>query len=182
MREGLVDTQPSFTQTSATTGYWDFKSEPSPSHSAELGPLTLALGPCSDRVIPGRRYLQVGSPSSACVTIADNGSGAAYDYAETDTTQSTLTEKPTYSCADRRSSRSLRGRFVSPPERHDGTNRVKVRVAFSEPVEESPENVGAHGVEVEGGEVTSVSPVGGDAPDGAGTRSVGGRNAGRARP
>ena len=75
--------------------------------------------------------------------------------------------------------RALQGRFVSPPERHDGTNRVKVRVAFSEPVEESPENVGAHGVEVEGGEVTSVSPVGGNAPDGAGNRSVGGRNAGR---
>ncbi len=69
--------------------------------------------------------------------------------------------------------KSLKGRFVSPPERHDGTNRVKVRVAFSEPVEESPENVGAHGVEVEGGEVTSVSPVGG-----AGTGSAGGRNAG----
>ena len=74
--------------------------------------------------------------------------------------------------------KSLKGRFVSPPERHDGTNRVKVRVAFSEPVEESPENVGAHGVEVEGGEVTSVSPVGVEAPDGAGTRSAGGRNAG----
>ena len=74
--------------------------------------------------------------------------------------------------------KSLKGRFVSPPERHDGTNRVKVRVAFSEPVEESPENVGAHGVDVEGGEVTSVSAVGGDAPDGAGTRSGGGRNAG----
>ena len=74
--------------------------------------------------------------------------------------------------------KSLQGRFVSAPERHDGTNRVKVRVAFSEPVEESPENVGAHGVEVEGGEVTSVSPVGGDARDGAGTRSAGGRNAG----
>ena len=70
--------------------------------------------------------------------------------------------------------RALQGRFVSPPTRHDGTNRVKVRVAFSEPVEESPENVGAHGVEVEGGQVTSVSPV-----RGAGTRSVGGRNADR---
>ena len=75
--------------------------------------------------------------------------------------------------------RALQGRFVSPPERHDGKKRIKVRVEFSEPVEESPENVGEHGVEVEGGEVTSVSPVGGDAPDGAGTRSVGGRNAGR---
>ena len=75
--------------------------------------------------------------------------------------------------------RSLQGRFVSPPERHDGTNRIKLRVAFSEPVEESPQDVGAHGVEVEGGAVTSVSPVGGDAPDGAGTRSIGNRNAGR---
>ena len=75
--------------------------------------------------------------------------------------------------------RSLQGRFVSPPERHDGTNRIKLRVAFSEPVEESPQDVGAHGVEVEGGAVTSVSPVGGDAPDGAETRSIGNRNAGR---
>ena len=74
---------------------------------------------------------------------------------------------------------TLKGRFVSPPERHDGTKRIKVQVAFSEPVEESPRNVGAHGVEVEGGEVTSVSPVGGDAPGGAGTRSAGGRNAGQ---
>ena len=71
--------------------------------------------------------------------------------------------------------RALGARFVSPPERHDGTNRVKVRVAFSE----APENVGADGVEVEGGAVTSVSPVGGNAPDGAGTRSVGGGNAGQ---
>ena len=70
-------------------------------------------------------------------------------------------------------------RFDSQPERHDGKKRVKVRVAFSEPVEESPENVGEHGVDVEGGAVTSVSPVGGNAPGGAGTRSVGGRNAGR---
>ena len=75
--------------------------------------------------------------------------------------------------------RALQGRFVSAPERHDGTNRIKLRVAFSEPVEESPQDVGAHGVEVEGGAVTSVSPVGGDAPDGAGTRSIGNRNAGR---
>ena len=29
--------------------------------------------------------------------------------------------------------KSLQGRFVSPPERHDGKKRVKVRVAFSEP-------------------------------------------------
>ena len=76
--------------------------------------------------------------------------------------------------------RALGARFVSPPERHDGEKRIKVRVAFSE----APENVGADGVEVEGGAVTSVSPpVGGNAPGGAGTgsksRSIGNRNAGQ---
>ena len=71
--------------------------------------------------------------------------------------------------------RALQGRFLSPPERHDGKKRIKVRVEFSE----APENVGADGVEVEGGAVTSVSPVGGNAPGGAGTRSVGGRDAGQ---
>ena len=74
--------------------------------------------------------------------------------------------------------RSLRAWFEAPPERHDGKKRVKVQVAFSEPVDGTPENVGEHGVDVEGGRVTSVSPVGGDARDGAGTRSAGGRNAG----
>ena len=75
--------------------------------------------------------------------------------------------------------RALGARFVSPPERHDGEKRIKVRVEFSE----APENVGADGVEVEGGAVTSVSPVGGNAPGGAGTgsksRSIGNRNAGQ---
>ena len=75
--------------------------------------------------------------------------------------------------------RALGARFVSPPERHDGEKRIKLRVAFSE----EPENVGADGVEVEGGAVTSVSPVGGNAPGGAGTgsksRSIGNRNAGQ---
>ena len=75
--------------------------------------------------------------------------------------------------------RALGARFVSPPERHDGEKRIKVRVEFSE----APENVGADGVEVEGGAVTSVSPVGGNAPGGAGTgsksRSIGNRDAGQ---
>ena len=73
--------------------------------------------------------------------------------------------------------RALQGRFLSPPERHDGKKRIKVRVEFSE----APENVGADGVEVEGGRVTSVRPVGGNAPGGARTgsksRSVGNRDA-----
>ena len=81
--------------------------------------------------------------------------------------------------APRTRGRALGARFVSPPERHDGKKRIKVRVAFSE----APENVGADGVEVEGGAVTSVSPVGGNAPGGAGTgsksRSIGNRNAGQ---
>ena len=75
--------------------------------------------------------------------------------------------------------RALGARFVSPPERHDGKKRIKVRVEFSE----APENVGADGVEVEGGAVTSVTPVGGNAPGGARTgsksRSIGNRDAGQ---
>ena len=66
----------------------------------------------------------------------------------------------------------LRAWFASPPDQHDGSKAIKVRVAFSE----APENVGADGVEVEGGEVTSVRPVGGNAPGGAGKRSVGGQD------
>ena len=75
--------------------------------------------------------------------------------------------------------RSLRAWFESPPERHDGKKRVKVQVAFSEPIDGTPENVGEHGVDVEGGDVTSARKVGGNAPGGAGNRSAGGRNAGR---
>ena len=75
--------------------------------------------------------------------------------------------------------RSLRAWFESPPERHDGKKRVKVQVAFSEPIDGTPENVGQHGMDVEGGDVTSARKVGGNAPGGAGNRSAGGRNAGR---
>ena len=75
--------------------------------------------------------------------------------------------------------RSLRAWFESPPERHDGKKRVKVQVAFSEAIDGTPETVGEHGVDVDGGRVTSVRPVGGNAPGGAGNRSAGGRNAGR---
>ena len=62
--------------------------------------------------------------------------------------------------------RALSGRFVSPPPRHDGKKRVKVQVAFSEALDETPENVGEHGVRVEGGQVTSVRPVSGQVPGG----------------
>ena len=71
--------------------------------------------------------------------------------------------------------RALTAQFVSPPDQHDGSKRVKLRVAFSE----APENVGADGVQVDGGEVTSVRPVGGQATGGSkaskGTRSASGR-------
>ena len=75
--------------------------------------------------------------------------------------------------------RSLRAWFESQPERHDGKKRVTVQVAFSEAIDGTPETVGEHGVDVDGGRVTSVRPVGGDAPGGAGNRSAGGRDAGR---
>ena len=71
----------------------------------------------------------------------------------------------------------LRAWFASQPAQHDGSKRIKVRVGFSDAVAESPE----HGVKVEGGEVTSVRPVDGNAPGGAAaasatTRSVGGQD------
>ena len=69
----------------------------------------------------------------------------------------------------------LRAWFASPPDQHDGSKAIKVRVGFSDAVDGSPE----HGVKVEGGEVTSVRPVDGQAAGGAGTRSVGNRNAGQ---
>ena len=71
--------------------------------------------------------------------------------------------------------RALQGRFTSSPQRHDGKKRIKVRVAFSESIDETPKNVGEHGVDVEGGQVTSVRPVGDQAPGGAVTRSAGSR-------
>ena len=72
-------------------------------------------------------------------------------------------------------------RFASQPARHDGKKRVKLRVEFSEPVEGSPQSVGAHGVRVNGGRVTSARAVGGGAADGAAGRSAG-RSAARSAP
>ena len=164
LRKGLSDTQPSFTQTSATTGYWDFETKPltTPSGYAEYGPLTLSIQRqrCGELGGPPPRAPDIGAPSSACVTIADDGSGPAYDYADSDTLQEMLTEKPTYSCSDVRSTRPLKGRFVSPPAQHDGQKAVEVQVAFSDSVYESEENVGGHGVRVDGGRVTSSKRVG----------------------
>ena len=68
----------------------------------------------------------------------------------------------------------MRAWFESQPERHDGKKRVKVQVAFSEAIDGTPETVGEHGVDVDGGRVTSVRPVAGNAPGGAG-KPLGGR-------
>ena len=69
----------------------------------------------------------------------------------------------------------LRAWFASQPAQHDGSKRFKVQVGFSDALDGSPEQ----GVEVEGGEVTSVRPAGGNASGGAAaasptTRLVGG--------
>ena len=68
---------------------------------------------------------------------------------------------------------ALKARFVSPPEHHDGSGRVRVRVAFSEAIDESPENVSEHGVKVEGGRVTSVRQVDNQPAGDAAARSAG---------
>ena len=60
----------------------------------------------------------------------------------------------------------LRAWFASQPAQHDGSTRIKVRVAFSDAIDESPQNIGEHGVSVDGGEVTSVRPVDGQATGG----------------
>ena len=66
---------------------------------------------------------------------------------------------------------TLRAWFVSPPQRHDGRKQVEVQVGFSEQIEESPEEVGEHGMRVEGGEVTSAHEVD-DREDGPEGREV----------
>ena len=75
------------------------------------------------------------------------------------------------------SERALEGRFLSSPEQHDGSKRVTVKVAFSEPIDETPEGLRNHGVRVEGGEVTSVHREVGQ--PGTGTRSAGGPASGQ---
>ena len=75
------------------------------------------------------------------------------------------------------SERALKGHFLLSPEQHDGSNRVTVKVAFSEPIDETPEGLRNHGVRVEGGEVTAVHREGGQ--PGTGTRSAGGPASGQ---
>ena len=154
-----------FTWESATTGYWEFDSVEIP---ADAGPVRLRMGfgcrashtnaglPLTGFVTTTSRSFQLGSPVRACLSVADS--------------EGTVTN----ACpASEGSARALKARFMSPPERHDGSGRVKVRVAFSEAIEESPENVGEHGVQVEGGRVTSVRQVDNQPAGGAAGRSAG---------
>ena len=154
-----------FTWETFTTGYWEFDSVEIP---ADAGPVRLRMGfgcrashtnaglPLTGFVTTTSRSFQLGSPVRACLSVADS--------------EGTVTN----ACpAGEGGARSLKARFVSPPEQHDGSGRVKVRVAFSEAIEESPENVGEHGVKVEGGRVTSVRRVDNRPGGGAAGRSAG---------
>ena len=179
-----------FTWETFTTGYWEFDSAETPADAAGNGPLRLRMGfECTPKyagashevdtnddgendtlvesgesdgaVTTTSRSFQLGSPDRACLSVADS-SGTV-----------------THAClAAEAGARSLKARFVSPPEQHDGEKRVKVRVAFSEAIEESPENVGEHGVRVEGGRVTSVRRVDNRPAGGAAGRSGGGQEDG----
>ena len=153
-----------FTWESFTTGYWEFDSVEIP---ADAGPVDLQMGfACTSshnetsevaRVTRTSKSFELGRPDTACLSVADS--------------EGTVTACP----AGAASARALKARFVSPPERHDGSGRVKVRVAFSEAIEESPETVGEHGVQVEGGRVTSVRQVDNQPAGGAAGRSSGGQ-------
>ena len=151
-----------YTWESFTTGYWEFDSVEIP---ADAGPVDLQMGfACTSshsetsevaRVTRTSKSFELGRPDTACLSVADS--------------EGTVTACP----AGAASARALKARFVSPPEHHDGSGRVKVRVAFSEAIEESPENVGEHGVQVEGGRVTSVRQVDNQPGGGAAGRSAG---------
>ena len=157
MRVGLVASQPSFTQTAATTGYWDFW-ELIPDYAAELGPVTLKFDnqPC-DRPVSGS-FLQAGSPNQACVEIADNGSGPAYDG----------DEKPTYSCSGSpagsasRAVAPLTAAFADLPSSHEGT-AFTFRIEFSEDVAVSAAEMRDDALTVTGGTVTGAAQVDGRA-------------------
>ena len=174
-----------WTPSSYTAGYWEFDSADIPANAADIGPLRLRMGfECTPKyagashevdtdgdgvndtlvesgesdgaVTTTSDIFTLGSPDRACLSVEDS-SGTV-----------------TRACqADEAGTRALKARFVSPPEHHDGSGRVKVRVAFSEAIDESPETVGEHGVKVEGGRVTSVRRVDNQPGGGAAARSAG---------
>ena len=108
--------------------------------------------PPSDGVVETTSdLLTLGSPNRACLSVEDD--------------QGTVTN----ACGSNEAgTRALTAQFESAPAQHDGTKPVKVRVSFSE----APENVGADGVRVEGGRVTSTKRVGGS-PQGGGQARTG---------
>ena len=55
----------------------------------------------------------------------------------------------------------LTARFASAPEAHDGQRAFNVRIAFSDDVEITPEEMRDHALEVSGGRLTDAAPVDG---------------------
>ena len=67
--------------------------------------------------------------------------------------------------------RSLTVQMSSAPARHDGSHPVRVKITFSEPVDETSETLQEHSIHVDGGEVSAVQPENSQTTPGA--RSVG---------
>ena len=67
--------------------------------------------------------------------------------------------------------RSLTVQMSSAPARHDGSHPVRVKITFSEPVDETSETLQEHSIQVDGGEVSAVQPENSQTTPGA--RSVG---------
>ena len=165
MHVGLTPHQPSFRQTSATTGYWDFLLYRIPDYAAELGPvrLTLQNRGCGSFAVAGP-FLQAGSPNQACVEIADNGEGPAYDGSD----PAMPDERPTYSCSGSpagsasRAVGPLTASFADLPSSHEGT-AFTFRIEFSEDVAVSAAEMRDDALTVTGGTVTGAAQVDGRA-------------------
>ena len=67
--------------------------------------------------------------------------------------------------------KSLTVQMSSAPARHDGSHPVRVKITFSEPVDETSETLQTHSIQVDGGEVSAVQPENSQTTPGA--RSVG---------
>ena len=85
---------------------------------------------------------ELGLPIEVTHDHADSEPGHGYDW-------------KTY-FEERESEPPLMGRFDPMPERHDGTKRITAKATFSEPIDASEEEMGEHGVQVEGGRVRSA--------------------------
>ena len=67
--------------------------------------------------------------------------------------------------------KSLTVQMSSAPARHDGSHPVRMKITFSEPVDETSETLQEHSIQVDGGEVSAVQPENSQTTPGA--RSVG---------